>query len=209
MNVTKDIRIIGVRKDVEGTFVSSTYEGAPISMEMPYTALQAFDIGTEAVSYTHLLIGEAHELARVIGQQVNCLMIGDHIEQAADSLLDYGVANVYLYEDARLQYFRADNYTEVFEDCIQRSHPAVVLVGATVSGRSLAPRTAARFRTGLTADCTVLEMRENTDLVQIRPAFGGNIMAQILNTNHRPQFATVRYNCLLYTSSLTRARSRI
>ncbi|MFR9255670.1 MAG: electron transfer flavoprotein subunit alpha, partial [Merdibacter sp.] len=57
------------------------------------------------------LIGKAHELARVIGQQVNCLMIGDHIEQAADSLLDYGVANVYLYEDARLQYFRADNYT--------------------------------------------------------------------------------------------------
>ena len=142
------------------------------------------------------LIGKAHELARVIGQQVNCLMIGDHIEQAADSLLDYGVANVYLYEDVRLQYFRADNYTEVFEDCIQRSHPAVVLVGATVSGRSLAPRTAARFRTGLTADCTVLEMRENTDLVQIRPAFGGNIMAQILNTNHRPQFATVRYKVM-------------
>ena len=142
------------------------------------------------------LIGKAHELARVIGQQVNCLMIGDHIEQAADSLLDYGVANVYLYEDARLQYFRADKYTEVFEDCIQRSHPAVVLVGATVSGRSLAPRTAARFRTGLTADCTVLEMRENTDLVQIRPAFGGNIMAQILNTNHRPQFATVRYKVM-------------
>lgn len=70
-------------------------------------------------------------------------MIGDHIEQAADSLLDYGVANVYLYEDERLKYFRADNYTEVFEDCIQRSHPG----GRSgrrdgVSGRSLAPRTA-------------------------------------------------------------------
>lgn len=142
------------------------------------------------------LIGKAQELAQVIGQQVNCLMIGDQIEAAADSLLDYGVANVYLYEDPRLKYFRADNYTEVFEDCIQRSHPTVVLVGATVSGRSLAPRTAARFRTGLTADCTVLEMRENTDLVQIRPAFGGNIMAQILNTNHRPQFATVRYKVM-------------
>lgn len=88
------------------------------------------------------LIGKAHELARVIGQQVNCLMIGDHIEQAADSLLDYGVANVYLYEDARLQYFRADNYTEVFEDCIQRSHPAVVLSARRSAGRSLAPRTA-------------------------------------------------------------------
>ena len=66
-------------------------------------------------------------------------------------------------------------------------------MGATNVGRSLAPRVAARFRTGLTADCTILEMKENTDLVQIRPAFGGNIMAQIVTENNRPQFCTVRY----------------
>ena len=142
------------------------------------------------------LIGKAHELAKVIHQKVNCLIIGDDIRDCADSLLDYGGSEVYCYSDPELKYFRSDNYTEVFADCIEKSHPAVVLVGATVSGRSLAPRTAARFRTGLTADCTVLEMRENTDLVQIRPAFGGNIMAQILNTNHRPQFATVRYKVM-------------
>lgn len=142
------------------------------------------------------LIGKAQQLAAVIHQRVLCLMIGTRLEAAAESLLDYGVNEVDLYEDEQLRYFRADNYTEVFADCIERRHPAVVLVGATVSGRSLAPRVAARFRTGLTADCTVLEMRENTDLVQIRPAFGGNIMAQILNTNHRPQFATVRYKVM-------------
>ena len=66
-------------------------------------------------------------------------------------------------------------------------------MGATNLGRQLAPRVAARCRTGLTADCTVLEMKENTDLVQIRPAFGGNIMAQIVTPNTRPQFCTVRY----------------
>ena len=142
------------------------------------------------------LIGKAQQLASVIHQKVNCLIIGEDIMDCADSLLDYGVNEVFCYSDPQLKYFRSDNYTEAFADCIEKSHPAVVLVGATVSGRSLAPRTAARFRTGLTADCTVLEMRENTDLVQIRPAFGGNIMAQILNTNHRPQFATVRYKVM-------------
>ena len=142
------------------------------------------------------LIGKAHELASVVGQHVRCLMIGDQIEQAADTLLDYGVAEVLVAQDPQLRYFRSDNYTAVFAEAIRMRRPAVVLVGATVSGRSLAPRVAARFRTGLTADCTVLQMRENTDLVQIRPAFGGNIMAQILNTHHRPQFATVRYKVM-------------
>lgn len=142
------------------------------------------------------LIGEALKLASVIHQKVVCLMVGEHIEQAAQQVLDYGVEAVDVYDHPQLHYFRADVYSEVFEDCIRRRKPTVVLVGATVSGRSLAPRTAVRFRTGLTADCTKLEMRENTDLVQIRPAFGGNIMAQILNTNHRPQFATVRYKVM-------------
>ena len=73
------------------------------------------------------------------------------------------------------------------------AHPSSVLVGGTANGRSLAPRVATRLRTGLTADCTVLDMSENTDLDQIRPAYGGNIMAHINTPKHRPQFATVRY----------------
>ena len=83
-------------------------------------------------------------------------------------------------------------YANVFSDFIENAKPSSILVGATSEGRSLAPRVAARFRTGLTADCTVLEMKDNSDLVQIRPAFGGNIMAQIVTPRHRPQFCTVR-----------------
>ncbi|MGL4284494.1 MAG: lactate dehydrogenase subunit LctC, partial [Eubacterium aggregans] len=98
-----------------------------------------------------------------------------------------------VYDDARLKNFAIEPYANAFSDFIEKEKPSSILVGATNVGRSLAPRVAARFRTGLTADCTVLEMKENTDLVQIRPAFGGNIMAQIVTENNRPQFATVRY----------------
>ena len=89
-----------------------------------------------------------------------------------------------------------DAYTQAFAHCVDRNKPCIILVGATALGRSLAPRLATRFRTGLTADCTVLDVKENTDLVQIRPAFGGNIMAQIITPNHRPQLATVRYKVM-------------
>lgn len=115
---------------------------------------------------------------------------------AAHGLLAYGVDKVFVYSHEALSHFRVDVYANVIADCIQRVKPSVVLVGATSVGRSLAPRLATRFRTGLTADCTQLEMKENTDLVQIRPAFGGNIMAQIITPNTRPQFATVRYKVM-------------
>ncbi|MBQ9479673.1 MAG: electron transfer flavoprotein subunit alpha/FixB family protein, partial [Selenomonadaceae bacterium] len=89
-----------------------------------------------------------------------------------------------------------ENYAAAFEVFINKVKPSAILVGATPVGRQLAPRVAARFRTGLTADCTVLDIRDHTDLVQIRPAFGGNIMAEILTPNHRPQMATVRYKIM-------------
>ena len=142
------------------------------------------------------LIGKALEMVVVTKQKVNCVFIGNNISDEACKLLEYGVNKVFVYDDEELEYFRVDNYANVFEQCINNSKPTCVLVGATTTGRSLAPRVATRFKTGLTADCTVLEMRANTDLVQIRPAFGGNIMAQILTTNHRPQFATVRYKVM-------------
>jgi len=142
------------------------------------------------------LIGKALEMTESLNQKVNCVFIGFQIVEKADTLLEYGVNKVFVYDDSELEYFKVDNYANILEDCIKETMPTCVLVGATTTGRSLAPRVATRFRTGLTADCTVLEMRENTDLVQIRPAFGGNIMAQILTTNHRPQFATVRYKVM-------------
>lgn len=142
------------------------------------------------------LIGKAKALAAEVGFPVYCVFIGYNIAQKARELLYYGVDEVFVYDYEELKEFRIEPYTAVFEEFINRVKPSSLLVGATTVGRSLAPRVAARFRTGLTADCTKLEMKENTDLVQIRPAFGGNIMAQIICQNTRPQIATVRYKVM-------------
>ena len=142
---------------------------------------------------TFELLGKARELAQVTGQQVYALVIGHGVGDCAQTLRHYGADKIYVYDHPELADFRIEPYTAVFCDYIDKEKPSSILVGATNLGRQLAPRVAARCRTGLTADCTVLEMKENTDLVQIRPAFGGNIMAQIVTPNTRPQFCTVRY----------------
>ncbi len=143
------------------------------------------------------LIGKARTLARAVpGFKVRAVLVGNGVSACAQELRHYGVAEIAVYDDPALGYFRADAYAACVEDYIRSCRPSVVLVGATALGRSLAPRIATRFHTGLTADCTKLELRENTDLVQIRPAFGGNIMAQIVTPNTRPQFATVRYKVM-------------
>ena len=139
------------------------------------------------------LIGKARELAAKIGQKVVCLMIGHKIKEQAEKALECGADEIFVYDKKELKHFKIEPYTAVLEDFINKVKPSVVLVGGTSTGRSLAPRAAARFRTGLTADCTILDIQENTDLDQIRPAFGGNIMAHINTPKHRPQFATVRY----------------
>ncbi len=142
---------------------------------------------------TFELCGKAKELAAVTGHPVYALIIGHHVNTCAEVLLHYGVDKVFVYDHAEFADFRIEPYTAAFCDFIEKEMPSSILVGATNLGRQLAPRVAARCRTGLTADCTVLEMKENTDLVQIRPAFGGNIMAQIVTPNTRPQFCTARY----------------
>lgn len=145
---------------------------------------------------TYELIGKARELAGKINHPVYAVFVGNNISHKAEELLHYGVDKVFVYDDEELKYFRIEPYTTAFEDFIKKVKPTALLVGATTIGRSLAPRIAARFKTGLTADCTILDMKENTDLVQIRPAFGGNIMAQIVTPNSRPQLATVRYKVM-------------
>lgn len=142
------------------------------------------------------LIGKAHALAKNTSHQVKAVILGSQITGCANELLHYGVSEVYVYEDEALSFFRADAFAACVEACISATKPSVVLVGATALGRSLAPRLSTRLHTGLTADCTQLELRENSDLVQIRPAFGGNIMAQIVTPFTRPQFATVRYKVM-------------
>ncbi len=152
------------------------------------------------------LIGKAREMAGKIGHPVYAIFMGQNITEMAHTLLAYGVDKVFAYDYAELKHFRVDILANVFEDCIKKVKPSVVLVGATSTGRSLAPRLSTRFKTGLTADCTVLDIRENTDLVQIRPAFGGNIMARIVTQNTRPQFATVRYKVMDQAQCIARPR---
>lgn len=143
------------------------------------------------------LVGEALKMAPKVGYHVNCVIAGGRgTEDNARILLEYGVHKVYVYEHEELKWFRADCYTDVVADCIAAVKPSSVLIGGTELGRSLAPRLATRFHTGLTADCTKLDIKENTDMIQIRPAFGGNIMAQISISRSRPQFATVRYRVM-------------
>ena len=139
------------------------------------------------------LLGKVRELAAKIDHPVTALVIGSGTDAAVEKLLAYGADEVHVYDDPELKHFRIEPYSNVLEDFINATRPSSVLVGGTVNGRSLAPRVAARFRTGLTADCTVLDMSPSTDLDQIRPAYGGNIMAHINTPRHRPQFATVRY----------------
>ena len=145
---------------------------------------------------TFELLGKAKELAAITGHPVYALFMGNRITEQSRELLHYGADKVFVYEEEELARFKIEPYTAVFEDFIGKIKPSSILVGATTVGRQLAPRVAARMKTGLTADCTILEMNEDTDLSQIRPAFGGNIMAHIKTPNHRPQMATVRYKIM-------------
>ncbi len=140
------------------------------------------------------LIGKARALSA--GRHPVYAAVATQDGGLARELSHYGVDRVLQYPQPELARFICERYASMLEDAIGLLSPAVVLVGATPLGRSLAPRTATRLRTGLTADCTQLELRDNGDLVQIRPAFGGNIMAQILTPHTRPQFATVRYKVM-------------
>ena len=108
---------------------------------------------------TFELIGEARKMAVKVGYQVNCVIVGGKgTKENAEKLLPYGVDNVYVYEHEGFEGFRADCYTDAVADCIAANKPSSVLIGATALGRSLAPRLSTRFHTGLTADCTTLDL---------------------------------------------------
>ncbi len=139
------------------------------------------------------LIGKAKELAEITKDPVYALVVGKDVKHLAEEALTYGVDKVYLYEADNYEHFNIELYTNIVEDCFKKHKFSTILLGSTPQGRSFGPRMAARLKTGLTADCTKLEMDSNGDLLQIRPAFGGNVMAKIRTTNHRPQMATVRY----------------
>lgn len=139
------------------------------------------------------LIGKAIELKEQTKEKTYAIIIGDQTQSMIDEVLSYGVDYVIAYDDSKFKYFDIKKHTDVLEAYFHKYHNNIFLIGGTPIGRSFAPRVAARLRTGLTADCTKLELLENGDLLQIRPAFGGNIMAKIHTPNHRPQMATIRY----------------
>lgn len=141
------------------------------------------------------LLGKALEMAAPARPRtpVYVVLAGWSLSSAVQDLRYYGADRIYVYDDKSLEHFEPLRYTSCIADFVRKVKPSVLMAGATSMGRSLAPRIAARFRTGITADCTGLALRENSDLVQTRPAFGGNIMAQIVTPRTRPQLCTVRY----------------
>jgi len=139
------------------------------------------------------LLGKATELAAARRQEVGAVLLGHNVEHLATDAAEYGADVVYLIDDPVLADYRTDPYTHGIVTLIRKYKPEIMLMGATTTGRDLAGSVATEVGTGLTADCTGLDIDELTGLLrQTRPAFGGNIMATILTREHRPQMATVR-----------------
>ena len=139
------------------------------------------------------LLGEGRKLAAEIGCSLCAVLCGNQVEGLAEELFEYGADKVYLADHKELESYRTDAYTAVIHDAIKTYKPEIVLLGATHIGRDLGPCLAVRCNTGLTADCTKLEIdEEDKKIKQTRPAFGGNLMATIVCPNHRPQMSTVR-----------------
>ncbi|MBV7275691.1 electron transfer flavoprotein subunit alpha/FixB family protein [Clostridium sp. PL3] len=139
------------------------------------------------------LLGKGRDLADKLGVELTALLLGSDIDNIAKELVDYGADKVIYADSPLLKHFTTDGYTRVICDLAKEVKPEAILVGATFMGRDLAPRVAARLSTGLTADCTSLDIDpENKNLLMTRPAFGGNLMATIVCGDHRPQMSTVR-----------------
>ena len=148
------------------------------------------------------LLGKANDLAADLGTDVTAVLIGSDVKGLVDELAEYGADKVIVVDDPELKEYRTEPYTHALASVINEYKPDILLVGATAIGRDLGPRVSARVATGLTADCTVLEIGEfkargdkeprQGQLLMTRPAFGGNTIATIACPNHRPQMATVR-----------------
>lgn len=139
------------------------------------------------------LLGKGRELSEKLGVKLKAVLVGYEVEKLANTLIKHGADEVIVLENILLKNYTTDGYTNAIEKIAIERKPEIILIGATNIGRDLGPRLAARLKTGLTADCTGLDIDENTkNLLMTRPAFGGNLMATIECPNHRPQMATVR-----------------
>lgn len=150
------------------------------------------------------LLGKAKDLAKDLDTDVTAVLVGSDVKGLVDDLAKYGADKVIVVDDPELKEYRTEPYTHALASVINEYKPEIMLVGATAIGRDLGPRVSARVQTGLTADCTVLEIgdfplraipgreQKHNQLLMTRPAFGGNTIATIACPNHRPQMATVR-----------------
>ncbi|MDD2481621.1 MAG: electron transfer flavoprotein subunit alpha, partial [Lutispora sp.] len=139
------------------------------------------------------LLGEGRKLADKLGVELSAVLLGHEIDNICEELIHYGADKVIYANHKLLQNYTTDGYTKVITNLVNEKKPEILIIGATNIGRDLAPRISARLNTGLTADCTKLDIdEEQRILLQTRPAFGGNIMATIITPKHRPQMSTVR-----------------
>ncbi|NLB68883.1 MAG: 4Fe-4S binding protein [Lentisphaerae bacterium] len=171
----------------------STVEGTKSAAEWK----DVFVVVEQSDGYIHSitweLLGEAKKLAASLGVKVGSILIGHDVSNLVSELTERGSDIVYVADREELTYFQDERYAAVIIEAIEKYHPQVILCGATAVGRSLVSRVAVNVKAGLTADCTGLDIDPDTqNLLQTRPAFGGNIMAVIETPNHRPQMATVR-----------------
>ncbi len=169
-----------------------------------YVFAQQVDGEISGISYE--LLGKAKDLAAALGQKVVAVLLGYNVKGLADSLAEYGADKVIVVDDKELEIYRTEPYAHGLASVINEFKPEIMLVGATAIGRDLGPTVSARVATGLTADCTQLDIgdfplvaipgkeseQKHNQLLMTRPAFGGNTIATIACPNNRPQMATVR-----------------
>ena len=168
--------------------------------------IYAQQVDNEISGIAYELLGKAKELAQPLNTQVTAVLLGSGVKNLADSLAEYGADRVIVVDDPELEVYRTEPYAHALSAVINEYKPEIMLVGATAIGRDLGPTVSARVATGLTADCTVLEIgdfplqpipgkedeQKHNQLLMTRPAFGGNTIATIACPNNRPQMATVR-----------------
>ena len=156
----------------------------------------AQQVDNELTPIAFELIGKGKDLAKDLNTDVTAVLIGSDVKSLADELAEYGADKVIVVDDPELKDYRTEPYAHALASVIKEYKPEIMLVGATAIGRDLGPRVSARVKTGLTADCTVLEIGEfkgvANQLLMTRPAFGGNTIATIACPDNRPQMATVR-----------------
>ena len=167
------------------------------------------------------LLGKAKDLAKDLDTDVTAVLIGSDVKGLADELAEYGADKVILVDDPELKEYRTEPYTHALASVINEFKPEIVLVGATAIGRDLGPRVSARVATGLTADCTVLEIgdfplnplpnqeQKHNQLLMTRPAFGGNTIATIACPDNRPQMATVRPGVMQKAERVAGAKAEV